>query len=91
MKILTIDTNCTADFDPSDENCRWSPELQAAYDEADIVLGLFSPHSHLILKGPADLEVIDARDRIGGKWILLEGSADEEKCAAENDKLLGKA
>lgn len=92
MKILTIDTSSTADFERGSD--RWTPELQKAFDEADIVLGIFTPHSHLILKGPEGLEVIDAREkwethtkRNRKYWTFLRGSTDEDECAAENAKL----
>lgn len=89
MKILTIEANDTGLLNRSS----LSPSLQKEYDEADIVLGMFTPHSHLILKGPSDLVVRDVRQQWGRRerWIALDGSTDSDETAAENDKLIHKS
>lgn len=101
MKVVIIDAQTTADFDPNFEHRRpWPDELRAAVDEADVVIGMFSPHAPRILKGPEGLELAEFRTgrtksmspdgeaipmRAG--VIRLEGSRDEEECAAQNERL----
>lgn len=92
LRILTINTSSTADFERGGD--RWTPALEHEFTQADIVLGLFSPHSHLILKGPAGLEVVDAREAWASRrkqWTFLRGSRNEDDCAAENAKLLRRS
>lgn len=83
MKILTIEDNI---FPP--EHDRWPKELQHKYQEADIVLYLFSPYSTYVMKAPSGVKVEDARSRINGKFVYLEGSGSQIVCEMEHEKLL---
>lgn len=80
MKILTIDSNGF----PPDTN-RWPKKLMSEYESADIVLFTFSPFSHFIMKG-TNVEVIDVREGIGGKFEFMKGSGNSVVCEMEAKK-----
>lgn len=86
MKILTIKVNDSREFD---EREGWPQELRVEYDEAEIVLGIFEPWSHVVLKGPGDLIVTEARQK-GSSYKLALGSPDESECESEGVKLRGR-
>lgn len=86
MKVLTIDRGS---FPPQPDS--WTQAVRDEYEEADIVIYLFSPYAHYIMKGPDDLVVKDARERWGqegeNRMVILEGSRDEDLCESESEKL----
>lgn len=89
LRLLLLETSSTYDFTHPEE---WSEALTLAFDEADVVIGTFSPHGPRILKGEDLVSVIEARSRgwvmdDGKRWVILQGSADPKVCAAQNDKL----
>jgi len=78
MRILTISGD---EFPPQD--IEWPDWLKRQCRDADIVLYLYEPNSHYIMKGPQDLHVSDVRSRVGGGYDIMAGSKNPAVCVRE--------